>query len=122
MAVILYVDTDQLYMSSLKLLLEQNGFKVLLARSRDHLRQVLLAAAVDVALVDQQFARDCPQLLSDVHALSPLTRTVLLGMRHGDKEEGLADGYCARLDGPARLLATLQAASGTALQKSAHQA
>ena len=122
MAVILYVDTDQLYMSSLKLLLEQHGFKVLLARSRDHLRQVLLATVVDVALVDQEFARGCPQLLADVHSLSPLTRTVLLGMRHGDREDGVADGYCARLDGPERLLSTLHGAIGTSVQKSAHPA
>src|ERR1700761_6290096 len=122
MAVILYVDRDQLYMSTVKLLLEEHGFRVLLARSREHMRQVLLASVVDLALVDSDFAQECPQLLADIHGLSPLTRTMLLGMRTGETITGLADAYCARLDGPARLIAALQAVIGNAAQGSARPA
>ena len=120
MPLILYADSDQLYMSAIKLLLEQHGFKVLLARSRDHLREVLLANVVDVALIDQDFARACPPVLSDVRGLSPLTRTLVLGMRSADFRSIVADGYCARLDGPERLIAAINAAITPAVGKTAH--
>jgi DNA-binding response OmpR family regulator len=110
MANILYVDTDQLYMSALKLLLEAHGFKVLLARSREHMRQVLLTNVVDVALVDHDFAREYPQLLREVRTVSPLSRTVLLGMRDAEEPVEPADAYCARLQGPDRLVSVLNAA------------
>lgn len=109
-AVILYIDTDQLYMSTMKLLLEGHGFKVLLARTRDHMRQVLLTHVVDLALIDHDFARELPQLLHDVRSISPLTRTVLLGMRDSDAPLEDADAYCARLQGPEKLLSVLDAA------------
>jgi hypothetical protein len=121
-AIILYVDTDQLYMSALKLLLEGNGFKVLLARSREHMREVLLTNMVDVALVDNDFARDYPQLLREVRAVSPLSRTVLLGMRDAEEPVEPADDYCARLQGPDRLLSVLNAAVARRPLQNAHRA
>ena len=122
MAVILYIDTDQLYMSTMKLLLESHGFKVLLARTREHMRQVLLTNVVDLALVDHDFARECPQVLGEVRTMAPLTRTVLLGMRDSEAPADIADAYCARLDGPERLLSTLNAAITRRAQQSAHRA
>ena len=122
MAVILYIDTDQIYMSTLKLLLEQHAHKVLLARTREHMRQVLLDHVVDLALVDVDFARASPRLLSEVQSVSPLTRTMLLGMRAAEPLSGLADAYFARLDGPQRLVAAVEAAITPCLHKSAHQA
>ena len=122
MATILYVDTDQLYMSALKILLEANSFKVLLARSREHMRQVLLTNVVDVALVDHDFAREYPQLLREVRAVSPLTRTVLLGMRDAEQPVEPTDAYCARLQGPERLLSVLNAAIAQHSLQSAQRA
>lgn len=122
MAIILYVDTDQLYMSALKLLLEANGFKVLLARSREHMREVLLTNVVEVALVDHEFAREYPHLLSEVRALSMHTRTVLLGMREAEEPVEPADAYCARLEGPQRLLGVLNGAMASRPLQNAHRA
>jgi DNA-binding response OmpR family regulator len=120
--VILYIDTDQLYMATMKLLLEGHGFKVLLARTRDHMRQVLLTNMVDLALVDHEFARECPLVMRDIRTISPLTRTVLLGMRESEATIDGADAYCARLDGPERLLALLDAAIERGVRKSAQRA
>jgi len=120
-AIILYVDTDQLYMSSMKLLLEGHGFKVLLARTCEHMHQVLKAGQVDLALIDQEFSRTYPSVLEDVRSLAPPARTVILGMRNSDVGPVKADAYCARLDGPAKLLALLQSETTHALSKSAYQ-
>jgi response regulator RpfG family c-di-GMP phosphodiesterase len=120
-AVILYIDTDQIYMSSLKLLLEEHGYKVLLACTREHMRQVLLDHVVDLALVDQDFAGKCARLLAEVRSVSPLTRTMLLGMRATEPLSDVADAYFARLDGPKRLLAAVEAVIAPAMHKTAHQ-
>jgi response regulator RpfG family c-di-GMP phosphodiesterase len=121
-AIILYVDSDQLYMSAMKLLLEKHGFKVLLARTRDHMKQVLLANMVDAVIVDQDFLRECPQVFPDVQTLSPQSRTVLLGMRNSERPKDAAIEFCARLDGPEKLVQLLQSSAAAAMSKSAHQA
>jgi response regulator RpfG family c-di-GMP phosphodiesterase len=121
-AIILYIDTDQLYMSTMKLLLEGHGFKVLLARTRDHMRQVLLANVVDLALVDHDFAREYPPLLREVRTVSPLTRTVLLGMRDAEVPADIADAYFARLEGPEKLLTLLDATIARRAQQTAQRA
>lgn len=107
-AIVLYIDTDQLYMSTVKLLLEKHGFKVLLALTRDHMREVLLNAAVDVALIDQEFTREFPGTLDELRLVAPFTRTVLLGMRNSERPADGVDGYCARLDGPDKLISVLR--------------
>ena len=121
-AIILYVDSDQLYMSAMKLLLEKNGFKVLLARTRDHMKQVLLGNMVDAVVVDQDFLRECPQVIPEVRTLSPTARTVLLGMRNSERPKDSAVEFCARLDGPEKLVQLLQSSAAPAMRKSAHQA
>jgi len=106
--IILYIDTDQLYMSAMKLLLENHGFKVLLARTPEHMREVLLTAAVDLVLIDQDFTREFPNTLGELRLIEPFIRTVLLGMRNSERPTSGADAYCARLDGPEKLIAVLQ--------------
>lgn len=119
MAIILYIDTDQLYMSAMKLLLEKHGFKVLLARTRDHMREVLLNAAVDLAIIDQDFAHEFPNTLSELQLVAPFTRTVLLGMRNSERPAAGADAFCARLDGPEKLIAVLHETLAAARAKGA---
>jgi DNA-binding response OmpR family regulator len=94
-------------MSSMKLLLERNGFKVLLARTREHMRHVLADNPVDVALLDESLARDLPEMLTDLKGSGDGPQVVLLGMRAPEWTDPRVDAYCARLDGPEKLLGLL---------------